>query len=79
MLKTTFISTETKLLKYRCDKNFSLNIINDDLTENDFDHIFSCYLDKLTTRKKKWIRGNTKPRANKKLRSAIMKRFIKGL
>ena len=62
MLKTTFINNEPKLLKYRCCKNFSLDIFKDDLTENlinncnsydDFDHIFSCQLDKHAPRKKK--------------------------
>ena len=80
--KTTFINTEPKLLKYRCYNNFSLDIFKDDLTETlindcnsyDFDHIFSCQLDKHTPRKKIWIQGNTKLHVNKKLRSAIMKR-----
>ena len=71
------------LLKYCCHKSFSLYIFKDDLTENlindcnsydDFDHIFSCQLDKDASRKKKWIRGNTKSLVNRKLRSAIKKR-----
>ena len=33
-LKTTFMNTEPKLLKYRCYKNFLLDIFEDDLTEN---------------------------------------------
>ena len=61
MLKTTFINTEPKLLKYRCDKNFSLDIFKNDLIENlvydcnsydDFDHIFSCKLDKNASEKR---------------------------
>ena len=55
MLKTTFINTEPKLMKYCCYKTFSLDIFQDDLTGklmnecnsfDDFDHIFSCQLDK---------------------------------
>ena len=70
MLKTTFVNTEPKLLKYRCNKNFSVDIFKDDLPENlinngnsydDCNHLFSCQLDKHAPRKKKWIRVNTKP------------------
>ena len=82
MLKTTFINTEPKLMKYRCYKTFSLDIFQDDLTGklmnecnsyDDFDHIFSCQLDKNAPQIKNWIRGNTKPQVNAKLSSAIMK------
>ena len=34
MLKTKFINTEPKLIKYHCYKNFSLDIFKDDLTVN---------------------------------------------
>ena len=34
MLKTIFINTEPKLMKYRRYKNFSLEIFKDDLTES---------------------------------------------
>ena len=70
MLKTTFIKTELKLLKYRCYKMFLFDIFKDDLTENlindsnsyyDFDHIFTCQLDKHAILKKNWIRGNINP------------------
>ena len=59
MLKTTFINTEPKLLKYRCYKNFSLDIFKENLTENlindcnsydDFDNILSCQLETCHTK-----------------------------
>lgn len=62
ILKTTFMNTKPKVLKYRCYKDFSLGICKDSLTENlmndcnscdDFDHIFSLQLDKRVPGKNK--------------------------
>ena len=39
-------------------------------------NIFLCQSDKHVPRKKKWVPGDTKPDVNKRLYSAIMKRWI---
>ena len=83
MLKSCFNNTEPKLLNYRDFKHFSQEDFKEDLSEalcdcgnsyDDYDPIFTSKLNKHAPKKKKWIRGNNKPRVNKALRQAIMKR-----
>lgn len=83
ILKTTFINIESKLLKYHCYKNIQLDIFKDGFTLNlikesnsydNFDHISKCQLDTHDPQKKKRICSKTEPHINENLRSAFVKR-----
>lgn len=54
ILKTTFMNTKPKVLKYRCYKDFSLGICKDSLTENLMNDCNSCD-DLITYFRVSWI------------------------
>ena len=81
IFKTTFVKIPPKIVKYRCYKNFSMEIFLRDIfqflcsvtttTFDEIEGIFSKILNKHAPIKKKVLRGNHKPFVNKSLRNAI--------
>ena len=83
IMKTTFASEEPKKFVYRdyktfCPENFKNDLLPKTVDENvDYSKFEKEYIDTLNKhapKKTKLFRGNQKPRVNKVLRSAIMKR-----
>ena len=76
MLKSCFNNIESKLLNYRDFKHFSQENFKEDLSEavcdcgdsyDDFDHVFTSKLNKHAPKKKKRIKGNSKPHVKNKV------------